>query len=136
MIGVIRLKHGFESSIINNAPELESIKETLNNMPIDSNDIERQYESISNVFNNYINNVKNLNFIVNKYKDIQGKEGLYLAEESLKSLIENNDYRKLIDDNKIKEVIIDIVKLNNGKADLKNLKQNIMILLNLFGKDH
>ena len=122
VIGLIRLKHGFESSIINNAPELESIKETLNNMPIDSNDIEIQYESIFNVFNNYINNVKNLNFIVNKYKDIQGKEGLYLAEESLKSLIENNDYRKLIDDNKIKEVIIDMVKLNNGKADLKKLE--------------
>ena len=51
--------------------------------------------------------LQNMDFIENKYTDIQGEEGLYLAIESLKSLITNDEYRKLLDASQINNILVD-----------------------------
>lgn len=110
LIGMIRFKYGFESIIIKSNQELENLKEIIEGFSLNSNDIINQY--------NYISKNKNMDFIKNNYENKQGKEGLYLAIESLKSLITNDEYRKLLNKSQINNVIIDCVKLNNGIANI------------------
>lgn len=87
MIGIIRFKHGFESSIINTMPELERLKRYIDEIQLNSNDIINQYNYIFNYYTNIINRNHDLGFIKNKYINVEGKEGLFLAVESLKSNI-------------------------------------------------
>lgn len=122
LIGIIRFKHGYESLIIKSNPGLRNLNEIINSFSLVSGDIIEQYNYISMVYNNYISKNKDLSFIVNKYTDVSGKEGLYLTVESLKSLITNDEYRKLLNSNQINEIILDCVKLNNGIIDIKSLE--------------
>ena len=122
MMGIIRFKYGFESMIINSNPELENLKKIIDDISLSSNDITNQYNYVSTIYGNYINKIKNVDFILNKYENIQGKEGLYLAVESLKSLISNESYRQLLDTNKINEILIDCIKLNNGAISVEKLE--------------
>jgi len=122
MMGIIRFKYGFESMIINSNPELENLKKIIDDISLSSNDITNQYNYVSTIYGNYISKIKNVDFILNKYENIQGKEGLYLAVESLKSLISNESYRQLLDTNKINEILIDCIKLNNGAISVEKLE--------------
>lgn len=111
IIGIIRFKYGFENIIINSNPDLKDLKKIINAISLKSPSIIDEYNYVSTLYNNYISKIKNANFIENKYKN--GKEGLYLAVESLKSLINNKDYKQLLDPSKINELLVDCVKLNN-----------------------
>ncbi len=122
MIGIIRFKYGFESSIINTMPELERLEKYINEIQLNSNDIINQYNYILNYYTNIINRNHDLGFIKNKYINVEGKEGLFLAVESLKSLISNSEYRQMLDSTKINEVLIDCVKLNNGAVSLEKIE--------------
>ena len=122
MMGIIKFKYGFESMIINNNPELESLKKIIDDISLSSGDIVNQYNYVSTVYENYINKIKNIDFINNKYENVQGKEGLYLAVESLKSLVGNDEYRQLLDTTKIKEILVDCTKLNNGTVSAEKLE--------------
>jgi len=122
MMGIIRFKYGFESMIINSNPELENLKKIIDDISLSSNDITNQYNYVSTIYGNYISKIKNVDFILNKYENIQGKEDLYLAVESLKSLISNESYRQLLDTNKINEILIDCVKLNNGAISIEKIE--------------
>ena len=128
IMGIIKFKYGYESIIINANPEFDSLKKTIDNISLNSNDIINQYNYILNVYNNIISKIKNMNFIENEYIDkntgiaTQGEEGLYLAVESLKSLISNDEYRQLLDGNQINEILIDCVRLNNGVASIVTLE--------------
>ena len=119
MIGIIRFKYGFESIIIKSNPELESLKKIIDDISLNSNNTINQYNYISTIYNNFINENKNMDFIENKYLDIWGKEGLYLAVESLKSLITSDQYRELLNNNQINTVLTDCIKLNNGITDIR-----------------
>ena len=121
-IGIIRFKYGFESEIIKNNPNFKELQTTLSNISLNSNNIINQYNEILAEYNNKLSKINNMDFIENKYKDIYGKEGLFLAVESLKSLISNDNYRQLLNNNQIKEIITDCIKLNNGKVNLKTLE--------------
>lgn len=101
IIGMIRFKYGFESIIIKNNQELESLKKIIDDISLNSDDIINQYNYVSTIYGNYTSKIKNMNFIENKYTNIQGKEGLYLAVESLKSLITNDNYRQFLNKNQI-----------------------------------
>lgn len=122
MMGIIRFKHGFESIIIESNPELETLKKIIDDIFLNSSDIINQYNYVSTMYSNFTNRNKNMNFIQNKYVDVQGKEGLYLAIESLKSLITNDEYRQLLDSNQINEVLTDCVKLNNGITSIRTIE--------------
>lgn len=122
MMGIIRLKYGFESMIINSNPELENLKKIIDDISLSSVDIINQYNYVSTVYGNYTSKNKNVDFINNKYENVQGKEGLYLTIESLKSLISNESYRHLLDTNKINEILIDCMKLNNGAVSVEKLE--------------
>lgn len=122
MMGKIRFKHGFESIIIESNPELETLKKIIDDIFLNSSDIINQYNYVSTMYSNFTNRNKNMNFIQNKYVDVQGKEGLYLAIESLKSLITNDEYRQLLDSNQINEVLTDCVKLNNGITSIRTIE--------------
>ncbi len=95
IMGIIRFKHGFESIVIGSNPELESLKKIIDSISLNSGDIINQYNYISTMYNNFIDKNRKMDFIENKYFGIKGKEGLYLAVESLKSLITNDQYRQL-----------------------------------------
>lgn len=128
IMGIIKFKYGYESIIINANPEFDSLKKTIDNISLNSNDIINQYNYILNMYNNIVSKIKNMNFIENEYINkntgiaTQGKEGLYLAVESLKSLISNDEYRQLLDGNQINEILIDCVRLNNGVASIVMLE--------------
>jgi len=122
LMGMIRFKHGFESIIINDNQELENLNNIIDGMSLNSNDIINQYNYVSTVYGNYTSRITNMDFIENKYTNIQGKEGLYLAVESLKSLITNDNYRQLLGNNRINDLLIDCVKLNNGITSLEKIE--------------
>ena len=89
LIGIIKFKYGFESLVVNNNPELENLKQKLEDISLNSSDIINQYNNVITFYKNYISRIKNVDFIENKYIEVQGKEKFYLAIESLKSLINN-----------------------------------------------
>lgn len=121
-IGLIKFKYGFESEIIKTYPELKDLKETVDKISLNDDDVINKCNYITTLYNNYINKKINMDFIKNNYENIQGQEGMYLALESLKSLIDNNQYRSLLDNNQVKDVLIDCIKLNNGKVSLKTIE--------------
>ena len=130
LIGVIRFKYGFEGIIIKSNPELKNLNEIINGFSLANDNIIEQYNYISTVFNNFTNKNKNLSFIVNNYINVPGKEGLYLAVESLKSLITNSEYRQLLDENQINDILVDCIMLNSGKRDVKKLELKYRDLIN------
>ena len=79
LIGMIRLKYGFESIIINTNPEFKNLKNIVDGISLNSDDVIAKYNYVSSIYNSYLINIENMNFIDNEYENIQGKEGLYLA---------------------------------------------------------
>lgn len=132
IIGIIRFKFDSVSSIINSIPELEVLKKYINEIRLDSEDIINQYNYIVNYYFSIINRIHNLDFITNKYADVQGKEGLFLAVESLKSLINNNEYRKIIDVSMINDILIDCIKLNDGKVGLEKIESKYQEIISKY----
>ena len=128
IMGIIRFKYGFESEIISSCPDLQDLKIIIDSFQLDSADVVNQYNYILTMYNNYTNNMKNVDFIDNNYTNIQGKEGLYLAIESLKSLISNPQYRQFIDLSSINDVLIDLIKLNRdyNVSKIENKYQEII----------
>ncbi len=122
IMGIIRFKYGFESVIISSNPELESLKKIIASISLNSGDIIKEYNYISTVYNDYTSKNKNMDFIENKYINMQGKEGLYLAVESLKSLITNDEYRQLLNSDQINEILTDCVKLNSGVVNIRTIE--------------
>ncbi len=129
IMGIIRFKYGFESIIINSNPELENLKKTIDDITLNSGDTINQYNYISTLYSDYTSKSKKMDFIENKYVNVQGKEGLYLAIESLKSLITNDEYRNLLDTNQVKDILTDCVKLNNGIVDIRTIESKYKELI-------
>lgn len=129
IMGIIRFKYGFESIIINNNSKLEDLKKMIHDISLDSNDIINQYNYITTMYNNFTTKNKNLDFIENKYYDVQGKEGLYLAVESLKSLITNDEYRQLLNSDQINKIYTDCVKLNTGVINIRTIESKYKDLI-------
>ena len=122
IMGIIRFKYGFESIIINSNSELEDLKKIIDGISLNSGNTINQYNYISTVYSNYTSKNKNMNFIENRYENAQGKEGLYLAVESLKSLITNDEYRQLLNSDQINEIYTDCVKLNTGIVNIRTIE--------------
>lgn len=134
MVGIIRFKYGFESMIISSNPELEPIKKIVDDISISGVDIINQYNNVSSLYFDYIKSIKNVDFIKNKYENIENKEGLYLAIESLKSLISNEKYKQLFDINKINEILLDCIKLNNNIESLEDIELKYKEIIQLIWK--
>ena len=130
LMGIIRFKYGFESIVINNSEELKDLKIIIDDILLDSSDIINQYNYVSTMYNNFTSKTKNIDFIENKFENVDGKEGLYLASLSLKSLISNNNYRQLLDNNQINEIIIDYIKLNKGIGNIKKSESKYQEVIN------
>lgn len=129
IMGIIRFKYGFESIIINSNSELEDLKKIIDGISLNSGNTINQYNYISNVYSNYTSKNKNMNFIENRYENAQGKEGLYLAVESLKSLITNDEYRQLLNSDQINEIYTDCVKLNTGVVNIRTIESKYKDLI-------
>lgn len=130
LIGIIRLKYGFESIVINSIPELENLKNEIDGIDLSDNEIITKFNRIINLYNSVLSKIVDVDFIKNNYEGIQGKEGLYLAVESLKSLITNTEYRALIGDNQINSIIVDCISLNMGIANIKILELKYKEIIN------
>ena len=129
IMGIIRFKYGFESIIINSNSKLEDLKKMIHDISLDSNDIINQYNYITTMYNNFTTKNKNLDFIENEYYDVQGKEGLYLAVESLKSLITNDEYRQLLNSDQINKIYTNCVKLNTGVINIRTIESKYKDLI-------
>jgi hypothetical protein len=129
IMGIIRFKYGFESIIINSNSELEDLKKIIDGISLNSGNTINQYNYISTVYSNYTSKNKNMNFIENRYENAQGKEGLYLAVESLKSLITNDEYRQLLNSDQINEIYTDCVKLNTGVVNIRTIESKYKDLI-------
>ena len=129
IMGIIRFKYGFESIIINSNSELEDLKKIIDGISLNSGNTINQYNYISTVYSNYTSKNKNMNFIENRYENAQGKEGLYLAVESLKSLITNDEYRQLLNSDQINEIYTDCVKLNTGVVNIRTIESKFKDLI-------
>ena len=129
IMGIISFKYGFESIIINSNSELEDLKKIIDGISLNSGNTINQYNYISTVYSNYTSKNKNMNFIENRYENAQGKEGLYLAVESLKSLITNDEYRQLLNSDQINEIYTDCVKLNTGVVNIRTIESKYKDLI-------
>lgn len=129
IMGIIRFKYGFESIIINSNSELEDLKKIIDGISLNSGNTINQYNYISTVYSNYTSKNKNMNYIENRYENAQGKEGLYLAVESLKSLITNDEYRQLLNNDQINEIYTDCVKLNSGVVNIRIIESKYKELI-------
>ena len=129
IMGIIRFKYGFESIIINSNSELEDLKKIIDGISLNSGNTINLYNYISTVYSNYTSKNKNMNFIENKYEKAQGKEGLYLAVESLKSLITNDEYRQLLNSDQINEIYTDCIKLNTGVVNIRTIESKYKDLI-------
>ncbi len=118
---IIRFKYGFESIIINSIPKLKEVKERLSIITLESENIIEESNSIRALYSNTIKTIDNVDFI--KLPKTTGDEGLYLAIESLKSLITNKDYRSLLTDGQIEEILIDCIKLINKKIPIEFIEK-------------
>ncbi len=116
----IRFKYGYESMIINCIPSLNSLKEKLNNIKLDSETLTPDIQNIRIMYDNYIKNSSDFDYL--HIKRNTSNEGIYLAFESLKSLITNKEYRKFIDEDQIKEILIDCMKMINGDSSLTKIE--------------
>ena len=129
IMGIIRFKYGFESIIINSNSELEDLKKIIDGISLNSGNTINLYNYISTVYSNYTSKNKNMNFIENRYENAQGKEGLYLAVESLKSLITNDEYRQLLNSDQINEIYTDCIKLNTGVVNIRTIESKYKDLI-------
>lgn len=129
IMGIIRFKYGFESIIINSNSDLEDLKKIIDGISLNSGNTINLYNYISTVYSNYTSKNKNMNFIENRYEKAQGKEGLYLAVESLKSLITNDEYRQLLNSDQINEIYTDCIKLNTGVVNIRTIESKYKDLI-------
>lgn len=113
-IGTIKFRYGFESEIIGSNSALAGLKRKISDIHLDHDDSVRQYAKIEAEYRDFVSQNRDMSFIGNSYEKIHGKEGLYLAVESLKSLISNDNYRQLLSSNQVEEVFTDCVKINRG----------------------
>lgn len=134
LMGVIRFKCGFESIIINSNPIFEDLRRIIDEISLNNGDVINVYNYILTVYNNLIDKITNLSFINNNYDGVIGKEGLYLAVESLKSLITNKSYRNLLSSEQIREVLIDCIKLNNGITDIRIIETKYKEIISMIWK--
>lgn len=128
IIGIMRYKYGFESKIINTNKELQEIVESIS---LEDNEIVEKYNNLSEIYEDYLSKINNLDFIDNKHKNIQGKEGMFLAIESLKSLITNKEYKDLLSINQINSIITDCIKLNEEKVSIETLENKYKEIINM-----
>lgn len=117
VIGMIRFKYGFECVVISGNGEL---KEKISKISIKDESILDKYNDIKEMYKDYINNITNVDFL--QIQRVFFNEGLYLALESLKSLIINKEYRELLEDEQIGEILIDCIKLINGISSLHKIE--------------
>lgn len=129
-IDIIQLKYGFDKIVIDNNPELGNLKNFLDGISLDSDTIIDDSKKAYNEYNRSLSTIKNLDFIKNRYENIQGKEGLYLTVESLKSLISNEKYRKNIEPNQINDIIVDCIKINEGITPIEKITSKYKDLMN------
>lgn len=114
MIKIIRFKYGVESELINMNPVLSNLSQMINDISLENIDYDK-VNMINDMYNKWLIRNTDMSFFVNNYSKIQGKEGLYLTIESLKSLISNDEYRKLLNESQIREVYIDCIRLNKNE---------------------
>ena len=117
VIGTIRFKYGFESTIINTNSDL---KEKISKIDLKDENLATEYTIIEEMYSDYVKNISNVDFL--NIQRNSSNEGLYLALESLKSLITNSEYRELLKDEQIEEVLVDCIKLINGVTPLQKIE--------------
>lgn len=124
VIGMIRFKYGWESQIINTNSHL---KERISKIDLNNEKLVDQYTIIKEMYIDYVKNITNVDFLCIQRNS--SNEGLYLALESLKSIITNEKYRSFLKDKQVDEVLIDCVKLINGISTLQNIETKYKALI-------
>ena len=133
IIGIIKFKYGFESEILSKDSNLKELYERVNKIDIGSNNIILEYLTIKNEYDRYVEKITNLDFL--HLERTGSNEGLYLAVESLKSLITNREYRGLLQKEQISEILIDCVRLINKTGRIEKIAEKYKnIIKEIWGK--
>lgn len=124
IFGVIRYKHGYEREIIRKVPQLSKLNEYIEKVELNRSveELKNSYKTIDSLYHEFLTNIISLDFLENTYKDIEGKEGFYITLESLKSLVTNVDYRQLLTNKQIQDILNDYIKLSKEKTSIKHLE--------------
>ena len=123
-IGTIRLKYGLDSIIINTN---NNLKEKISKISLTDEDLINEYKTIERMYTEYVKEITNVDFL--QIQRNSTNEGLYLALESLKSLITNKEYRDLLKDGQIREILIDCIKIINGIDSFKKIESKYKKLI-------
>lgn len=110
---ILPYKYGYEHKLLTVIPDLKQLVDKIDSFELDKDEhtINAFIDLISNTINTYFSSVSQLDFLQNPYTDVDGKEGLCLSLESLKSIAENPEYLKFFPDKSKFDVLVDYVEI-------------------------
>ena len=109
-------KIGYTSMLVNQMPELSSIKEKIDSLDLSSSylSILEHIKEYRDKLNEYFNSLSNYDFLINPYTNQSGKEGLKLSLDSIKSIIENKSYQQEFASKSTIDFLTDYIKLSHN----------------------
>ncbi len=117
-------KIGYTSMLVNQMPELSSIKEKIDSLDLTSNylSILEDIKEYRDKLNEYFNSLSNYDFLINPYTNQSGKEGLKLSLDSIKSIIENKSYQQEFGSKSTVDFLTDYIKLSHNGQLINKLQ--------------
>lgn len=130
MIGTIKLKYGYESTIIKDDPDLKDLKIKLNKIKLSDKDLIQEYNNLLEEYLKIIDQTTNVDFIKNNYENDKDKKEEYQTIESLKKLVISKIHKDKLNENIKNDILIDCLKLNENSNILIYLKRKYKDLIN------
>ena len=117
-------KIGYTSMLVNQMPELSSIKEKIDSLDLTSSYLSmlEHIKEYRDELNEHFNNLSNYDFLINPYTNQSGKEGLKLSLDSIKSIIENKSYQQEFGSKSIVDFLTDYIKLSHNAQLINKLQ--------------
>ena len=117
-------KIGYTSMLVNQMPELSSIKEKIDSLDLTSSylSILEHIKEYRDKLNEYFNSLSNYDFLINPYTNQSGKEGLKLSLDSIKSIIENKSYQQEFGSKSTVDFLTDYIKLSHNGQLINKLQ--------------
>lgn len=117
-------KIGYTSMLVNQMPELSSIKEKIDSLDLTSSylSILEHIKEYRDKLNEYFNSLSNYDFLINPYTNQSGKEGLKLSLDSIKSIIENKSYQQEFASKSTVDFLTDYIKLSHNGQLINKLQ--------------
>ena len=112
---MMKIKYGNTHKLIRMIPELSELLKEIDNykMSLASDDLEKLESKSNSIIDNYINNIKKFDFLKNPYDNLKSREGLKLTLDSLKTILENENYLSYFSNKSKTEILEDYIKISD-----------------------